>query len=401
MDSPVFTETDPFTVPKQVFDPTSQQVKTKPDTTLTLEINNPYTQVGSSTADLLSQDSVQSSGYMTLEFDPQRNMDVESNGMRNKDCESTGSSAGGVDKQCVSKCSFYIITALAILATLIASVSIMLTINLWSKYEELNKKLNETQVSYSLAQQDLHTCLPCAELSQGPFEEENEDLKQLIKREENGVPTCCAKTAAQFSTILNLFAKRKRMESCAQESLEKENITASCNLSTPSSPGIPPARANGSISAHLVMGEKQSGKGDEYHPIRHWRQGLPGTHMSYIRMKSENSRIIVPETGLYYLYSQAGFLIYYDNNDENTHSTQSLFHAIYRYNAIYPLDGNEELMRSVITQCWEKQKDYGRYTSYVGAAVRLHKGDELYVKVSRIQDVTTEASRTYFGMFKL
>ena len=142
-------------------------------------------------------------------------------------------------------------------------------------------------------------------------------------------------------------------------------------------------------------------EGDEYHPIRHWRQGLPGTHLSNVKITAENSRIIVPETGLYYLYSQAGFLIYYDNEQAETDSTQSLFHTIYRYNAIYPIDGNEELMRSVITQCWEKQKDYGRYTSYVGAAVKLHKGDQLYVKVSRIQDVAQDASRTYFGMFKL
>ncbi|KAH3804584.1 hypothetical protein DPMN_132871 [Dreissena polymorpha] len=33
---------------------------------------------------------------------------------------------------------------------------------------------------------------------------------------------------------------------------------------------------------------------------------------------------------------------------------------------IYPT-GHEELLRSDVTQCWEQKKDYGCYTSYVGA----------------------------------
>lgn len=141
--------------------------------------------------------------------------------------------------------------------------------------------------------------------------------------------------------------------------------------------------------------------GDQnFQPIRQWKHGYPGAHLSNINVTAENSRIVVPETGVYFLYSQVGYLLYYDVVTETT-SPQSLFHVVYRYNAIYPLDGTEELLRSVVTQCWEKNKDYGRYTSYVGASLQLNKGDQLYVKVSSIQSVDKGASSTYFGLFKI
>ena len=109
----------------------------------------------------------------------------------------------------------------------------------------------------------------------------------------------------------------------------------------------------------------------------------------------------MPETGVYFLYSQVGFVVYYTDNEEpDNHGAQSLFHTVFRYNVIYPKE--QELLRSSFTQCWERQKDYGRYTSYVGASVMLNKGDKIYVKVSKIQFLATnEPETTYFGLFKL
>ncbi|KAH3804624.1 hypothetical protein DPMN_132913 [Dreissena polymorpha] len=64
--------------------------------------------------------------------------------------------------------------------------------------------------------------------------------------------------------------------------------------------------------------------------------------------------------------------------------------------------GHEELLRSDVTQCWEQKKDYGRYTSYVGASVQLNNGDTVYVKVSKIKFLSkSDFGIMYFGLFKL
>lgn len=198
---PIFS--DPFTDPKQVYTTLRPPVNNQSEADLTRE-DHSYVQVGSSTADLLAQGRTYRPG--TLNFAARRNMEIERRDMRNKDLESQDGSESGVDKQCISKCSFYIVSLLAILATICALTSIVVMLKLMDKCDELNQKLNTAETSYTLAQQEVHTCLPCAELSQGPFEEENEDLDQLIKKEENGVQTCCAKTAVHLSIMLNLVS---------------------------------------------------------------------------------------------------------------------------------------------------------------------------------------------------
>lgn len=82
----------------------------------------------------------------------------------------------------------------------------MMVLKLMATCDELKRELSSAHVSYTLAQQDAHTCLPCGEITQGPFEEDNENLQELIKKQENGVPICCAKTAAQLSIMLNLVS---------------------------------------------------------------------------------------------------------------------------------------------------------------------------------------------------
>lgn len=78
----------------------------------------------------------------------------------------------------------------------------------------------------------------------------------------------------------------------------------------------------------------------------------------------------------------------------------TLSHQVLRYNYIYPL-GNEVLLKNHLSQCWARNKSYGRYTSYVGASLRLNKGDKVYVTVSNTEYITQEPALSYFGMFKL
>ncbi|KAH3804711.1 hypothetical protein DPMN_132999 [Dreissena polymorpha] len=48
--------------------------------------------------------------------------------------------------------------------------------------------------------------------------------------------------------------------------------------------------------------------------IRNWSFGpySPGTHLTNIRLSSDNRSLVIPESGRYFLYSQVGILIYYN-----------------------------------------------------------------------------------------
>ena len=134
-------------------------------------------------------------------------------------------------------------------------------------------------------------------------------------------------------------------------------------------------------------------------PIRNWLSDRSTTYLQ--GMEIRNDRIVVPEAGLYFVYSQAGFLIYYDANKPVTGQEQSIFHYVKRYNPRLSNGGNQELMRSDMSQCWEQSKTYSRYTSYVGSAIRLQENDELYVEVSQFASLQKKPSLTFFGMFKI
>ncbi|WAR24803.1 hypothetical protein MAR_038472 [Mya arenaria] len=96
-------------------------------------------------------------------------------------------------------------------------------------------------------------------------------------------------------------------------------------------------------------------------------------------MSPDKKYLVILSTGRYFLYSQVGT------------ASQNKSHAT-----------DQRLLRSDLTQCWGKDKDYGRYTSYAGASVMLNKGDKIYVKVTQIELLSRgERSLTYFGLLKM
>ncbi|KAH3804684.1 hypothetical protein DPMN_132972 [Dreissena polymorpha] len=44
-------------------------------------------------------------------------------------------------------------------------------------------------------------CMPCAELSLGPYPEDTPDVAQLLKHVKNGQQICCAKTAIFLNLV--------------------------------------------------------------------------------------------------------------------------------------------------------------------------------------------------------
>lgn len=131
--------------------------------------------------------------------------------------------------------------------------------------------------------------------------------------------------------------------------------------------------------------------------VRNWLTVDPVAHIRGVQLR--NDRIRVNNSGLYYLYSQVYFLSLYFGG--NSPGATTLYHYVYRYNVIYPNGGEELLLKSVRTQCWERNKEYDDYTSFTGGVFRLNVGDEIYVKVSNISQVSQDPKATFFGMFKL
>ncbi|XP_052215882.1 tumor necrosis factor ligand superfamily member 10-like isoform X1 [Dreissena polymorpha] len=297
-----------------------------------------------------------------------------------------------------------ICTSVAFIVCCVAAlIAISMTIRQQKTIEELQTTTENLRNRLAQLEGNAKLCLPCAELSLSPFPEGTPEVAELLKHYDNGQQICCAKTVNQTSIFLNLFAKRKHLEKCAQDAINAEN-RPSGNCSSSGSPNIPTGNAFSNVSAHMLAGPQHSNLSSDGR-IRNWSVGpvAPGTHLTNIKLSSDNHSVVIAESGRYFLYSQVSFLIYY--NPETPHDprspAQSLFHSVFRYNFIYPL-GDEELLRSDVTQCWEQKKDYGRYTSYVGATVQLNKGDLIYVKVSKIGFISREEpGLTYFGLFKI
>ncbi|KAH3808401.1 tumor necrosis factor ligand superfamily member 10-like [Dreissena polymorpha] len=290
-----------------------------------------------------------------------------------------------------------------IVCSVVALIAISMTIRQQETIEELQTTTENLRSRLAQLEENAKLCLPCAELSLSPFPEDTPEVADLIKHYENGQQICCAKTVNQTSIFLNLFAKRKQLEKCAQDAINAEN-RPSGNCSSSGSPHIPSGNAFSNVSAHMLAGPQPSNLSSDGR-IRNWSVGpvAPGTHLTNIRLSSDNHSVVIAESGRYFLYSQVSFLIYYNPETplDPRSPAQSLFHSVFRYNFIYPL-GDEELLRSDVTQCWEQKKDYGRYTSYVGASVQLNKGDLIYVKVSKIGFLSRdEPGLTYFGLFKI
>ncbi|KAL4220757.1 Tumor necrosis factor (ligand) superfamily [Mactra antiquata] len=312
-----------------------------------------------------------------------------------------------IDKPFINKCTLFILVAMFVVAMTMSVYAVIMLRDLQSKYSDLQNQISNTRISLGQTREELPVCVPCASLQLGPLPEENLDLNKLEHKQENGIATCCAKTSAQMYIMLNLFVKRKHQEACSNEKIKEEEIqekaASTCNT-TGSTDVLPPARS-GNISAFLVLNTKQdtpAADQNEPQPIRNWNHELPGAHLTNIYMTQDNSKLVVPESGRYYVYSQVSFLIHYDIDSDNAQEVTQLLHqTVLRYNAIYPLGGSEVLFKGVTTQCWEKQKKYGKYTTYAGASVMLKKGDQIYINASPVGHVYPYYAMTYFGLFKI
>lgn len=119
----------------------------------------------------------------------------------------------------------------------------------------------------------------------------------------------------------------------------------------------------------------------------------------------QENKIIIPYTGLYFVYSQASFRVSCSTTDGSQQPwIMALSHTVMRYSASY--DGEKPLLSTVKSPCAGTTNDFdtsGQVFSsiYLGAVFKLRRGDQLWTDTNRLQDVDNDEGKTFFGVFAL
>uniref|UniRef100_A0A3Q0T813 Lymphotoxin-alpha n=1 Tax=Amphilophus citrinellus TaxID=61819 RepID=A0A3Q0T813_AMPCI len=139
-----------------------------------------------------------------------------------------------------------------------------------------------------------------------------------------------------------------------------------------------------------------------------WRNGQ-GQAFAQGGFKLEDNKIIIPHTGLYFVYSQASFRVTCGNSggdEEAERGLTALSHRIWRYSE--SIGSRSSLMSAVRSACQNtvQEDDFTDEQSwynaiYLGAVFQLNKGDTLWTETNPLSELETEDGRTFFGVFAL
>uniref|UniRef100_A0A4W5NKZ7 Lymphotoxin-alpha n=1 Tax=Hucho hucho TaxID=62062 RepID=A0A4W5NKZ7_9TELE len=131
-------------------------------------------------------------------------------------------------------------------------------------------------------------------------------------------------------------------------------------------------------------------------------------------LKLNNNEIVIPLSGLYFIYSQASFHVSckadpkHPNNQDMVH----LSNTVTRWSPSYGSEDNKEyqtLLNSVRTVCKKSSNSEaaseGKWYNavYVGAVFSLEKGDRLQAVIEKrlLPHLETGAGKNFFGVFAL
>ncbi|XP_008279325.1 tumor necrosis factor-like [Stegastes partitus] len=117
-----------------------------------------------------------------------------------------------------------------------------------------------------------------------------------------------------------------------------------------------------------------------------------------------NNQIVIPQTGLYFVYSQASFRV--SCGDDDGKLLAPLSHRIWRYSD--SIGSRASLMSAVRSACQNTAQDdsfragQGWYNAiYLGAVFQLNKGDRLWTETNQLSELEAEDGKTFFGVFAL
>ncbi|KAG7499973.1 tumor necrosis factor-like [Solea senegalensis] len=147
-----------------------------------------------------------------------------------------------------------------------------------------------------------------------------------------------------------------------------------------------------------------------YNPERktavEWRNEVDQSH-SQGGLRLNNNEIVIPQSGLYFVYSQVSFEVNCTSGDADTdpNALVHLSHTVQRW-SLSSGDDYRTILHSARTAC---QKTAGRdegswYTAvYMGAVFNLMKGDRLQTVMEErmLPDLAEESGKNFFGVFAL
>ncbi|XP_071085704.1 uncharacterized protein [Haliotis cracherodii] len=132
-------------------------------------------------------------------------------------------------------------------------------------------------------------------------------------------------------------------------------------------------------------------------PIKTWVPFVgPGRQLLYNGMTYENGSITIPATGVYVVYSHVKF--YTERNRRGDKETD-FQHSIMRYNAL------EQTRKTALADTVSENKNdiiegaSLEYSSDIHGLLQLNAGDQLLVKVSKMEPLMHDRDWHYFGAY--
>ncbi|XP_078266680.1 tumor necrosis factor ligand superfamily member 10 [Rhinoraja longicauda] len=118
----------------------------------------------------------------------------------------------------------------------------------------------------------------------------------------------------------------------------------------------------------------------------------------------QDGELIVPRTGLYYVYGQTYFrhrdLVAEEGRSRGEAPSDADNKQMIQY--IYKTSAYPEpilLMKHTRTTCWAKNAEYGLHSIYQGGLFRLRYSDRIFVAVSNVSLIDVAGGSSFFGAF--
>lgn len=119
-----------------------------------------------------------------------------------------------------------------------------------------------------------------------------------------------------------------------------------------------------------------------------------------------DGELVVPQAGLYYIYSQTYFkhtLIEEEEEEEEQEEDHGaargkpMLQYVYKKVGSYPVP--ILLMKNARTTCWSRDAEFGLYSIYQAGLFQLGGGDRLFVTVSNVSTIEMDEKSSFFGAF--
>lgn len=146
-----------------------------------------------------------------------------------------------------------------------------------------------------------------------------------------------------------------------------------------------------------------------------WMSQVDQSH-SQGGLELKNNEIVIPQNGLYFVYSQASFRVSCSGSDDDDVTSKSmvhLSHTVKRWSSTFGNDDEESyqtILHSVRTACQktagggDSDSDGSWFsTVYMGAVFNLRTGDRLKTVMEKkmLEKLEDDPGKTFFGVFAL